>query len=107
MMSKEKGNDWEGLEADVSKYIGQTFASWMSPDNPPFHQDYAKPPYIDKLVKGIMGILPATTSKSEHMEEMNTTGGGASFNAGDGEGYARPNAFKKITKEDNTILVKV
>ena len=48
---------WKGLEADVSKYIGQTFASWMSPDSPPFAQEYAKAPYFDKLVKGIMEIV--------------------------------------------------
>jgi len=88
------------IEDEISKYIGLTFASWMSPDHPPFAQEYAKPPYIDKLVKGIMGILPARMSKSEHMEEMNTTGTGASFNAGSGEGYMTPNAFKKKNKED-------
>jgi hypothetical protein len=88
------------IEDEITKFIGQTFASWMSPSNPPFAQEYAKPPYIDKLVKGIMGILPARMSKSQHMEEMNTTGGGASFNAGAGEGYMTPNAFKKKNKED-------
>ena len=30
---------------------------------------------------------------------MNTTGGGASFNAGSGEGYMTPRAFKKKNKE--------
>ena len=29
------------------------------------------------------------------MDEASATGGGASFNAGSGEGYATPNAFKK------------
>ena len=32
--------------------------------------------------------------------ETNTTGTGASFNAGSGEGYMTPNAFKKKNKED-------
>ena len=31
---------------------------------------------------------------------MNTTGTGASFNAGSGEGYATPYAFKKKRKKD-------
>ena len=34
------------------------------------------------------------------MEEMSTTGTGASFNAGSGEGYMTPNAFKKKNKKD-------
>ena len=33
------------------------------------------------------------------MDEMNTTGTGASFNAGSGEGYMTPNAFKKKKKK--------
>ena len=36
----------------------------------------------------------------EELDEMNTTSGGASFNAGSGEGYMTPNAFKKKNKED-------
>ena len=87
------------IEDEISKYIGLTFASWMSPDNPPFHQDYAKPPYIDKLVKGIMGILPARMSKSEH-NEASMTGTGASITTGDSMAYATPNAFKKKNKKD-------
>ena len=37
---------------------------------------------------------------ADRMNEMNTTGTGASFNAGAGEGYMTPNAFKKKRKED-------
>ena len=82
------------LRDEVSKYIGQTFASWMSPSHPVFSKEYATPPYIDKLVDGIMGIVD-----KGNLEEMNTTGGGASFNAGSGEGYMTPNAFKKKNDE--------
>ena len=35
----------------------------------------------------------------EDLDEMNTTGSGASFNAGSGEGYMTPNAFKKKKKK--------
>ena len=35
----------------------------------------------------------------EDLDEMSTTGTGASFNAGSGAGYMTPNAFKKKTKE--------
>ena len=72
----------ENLEFDIKKYIGQTFASWMSPSNPPFAQEYAKSPYIDKLVDGIMDIVD-----KGNLKEMNTTGGGASFNSGNGMGH--------------------
>jgi|TARA_R110001583_G_scaffold102945_1_gene249700 hypothetical protein len=35
----------------------------------------------------------------EDLDEMNTTGTGASFNAGSGAGYMTPNAFKKKKKK--------
>ena len=37
---------------------------------------------------------------ADRMNEMSTTGTGASFNAGSGEGYATPYAFKKKRKKD-------
>ena len=40
---------------------------------------------------------------ADRMNEMNTTGTGASFNAGAGEGYATPNAFKKKRKDLNEV----
>jgi hypothetical protein len=64
------------LETELLKYVGQTFASWMSPssriggefiDNPPFSQEYAKPPYINKLVTGIIDIV-----NGEGFEEKET-----------------------------------
>jgi hypothetical protein len=36
--------------------------------------------------------------EQEGLDEMSTTGTGASFNAGSGEGYMTPNAFKKKKK---------
>ena len=57
----------ENLEFDIKKYIGQVFASWMSPSNPPFSQEYAKPPYIDKLAKGIVDYI--TNRYKTRMEE--------------------------------------
>ena len=58
------------LEYEVSKYIGQTFASWMSPSNPEFSQEYAKPPYIDKLVKGIMDIVNSRDLEEHHGDDF-------------------------------------
>ena len=39
-------------------------------------------------------------SAKKEVDEMSTTGGGASFNAGSGEGYMTPKAFKKKNKKD-------
>ena len=84
------------LRDEIAQYIDHTFASWMSPSNPEISKEYAKgSPYFDDLMKGIMDIVD-----KGNLEEMSTTGGGASFNAGDGEGYMTPNAFKKKNKED-------
>ena len=99
-------NDWKGLDAEVAKYIASTFATWMSPqsrvdgkfvDNPPFSQEYAKAPYFDKLVGGIMDIVNDYKGE-EDLEEQNSlaaAGSGASFTPGAGEGYMSPNAFNK------------
>ena len=38
--------------------------------------------------------------KQRNMDEMSTTGSGASFNAGTGAGYMTPYAFKKKRKKD-------
>jgi hypothetical protein len=45
------------LQDDIMRYVGQTFGSWMSPNTPPFSQEYAQPPYFDKLSKGIRDII--------------------------------------------------
>ena len=99
-------NDWKGLDAEVAKYIASTFATWMSPqsrvggefvDNPPFSKEYAKAPYFDKLVGGIMDIVNDYKGE-EDLEEQNSlaaAGSGASFTPGAGEGYMSPNAFNK------------
>jgi PDZ domain-containing secreted protein len=57
--------------------------------------DYIQEGEFDKGDKDVY-IEP----NEENIDEMNTTGGGASFNAGSGEGYMTPNAFKKKNKKD-------
>ena len=47
----------QAVNDEVMSYIGQTFGSWMSPDNPPFSQEYAKGPYWDGLSRGIRNIV--------------------------------------------------
>ena len=56
---------------------------------------------IQKLANQIQDFDPSAgiTLNPTDMDEMNTTGGGASFNAGDGMGYATPKAFKKKKKK--------
>ena len=85
-------NDWKGLSAEIAKYIGGTFASWMSPDNPQFHQDYAKAPYFDKLVGGIMDIVNDYEGE-EDLDEANVTGTGTTISTGESPAYATPHAF--------------
>ena len=89
-------NDWKGLDAEVAKYIGLTFASWMSPSHPEFSKEYAKAPYFDKLVMGIMKIVD--NYEGEELDEANMTGTGASFNAGNSMAYGSGNIFKKKQK---------
>ena len=47
----------QAVNDEVMAYIGQTFGSWMSPDNPPFSQEYAKGPYWETLSRGIKNIV--------------------------------------------------
>ena len=54
---KELSPTQQALHNDVMRYIGQTFGSWMSPDNPPFPQEYAQSPYFDNLSRGIRDIV--------------------------------------------------
>ena len=55
--------------------------------------DFLKQNYHIKIYDAVEDYLKS-------INEMNTTGGGASFNAGAGEGYMTPRAFKKKNKED-------
>ena len=89
------------LESVISKYIGQTFASWMSPDHPPFSQEYNKPPYFDKLIEGIMKTI--NDHEDPAIDEQNTlaANSGNSVTTGDGMGYMSPNAFGRKRKKVN------
>ena len=50
--------------------------------------------------KAARDLMDAVDRDEEGMMEANTTGTGASFNAGSGEGYMTPKAFKKKRKKD-------
>jgi len=56
--------------------------------------------YDYTMQDAVYAIMAALKQRNyDGLEEMNTTGGGASFNAGSGEGYMTPNAFKKKKKK--------
>jgi hypothetical protein len=74
----------EALNPEVSKKV-DSFIKAMAK-----RYDYSE----QDAVFAIMAAL-----KQRNMNEMNTTGTGASFNAGSGEGYMTPNAFKKKKKK--------
>ena len=55
--------------------------------------------YDYTMQDAVYAIMAALKQRNyEFIDEMNTTGTGASFNAGSGEGYMTPNAFKKKKK---------
>ena len=49
--------------------------------------------------------LAQAMEKEDELDEQNTTGTGTSFNAGDGAGYATPNAFAKKGKHKHKNVV--
>ena len=50
--------------------------------------------------EAVEALMGAVDRDEEGMMEANTTGTGASFNAGSGEGYMTPKAFKKKRKDN-------
>ena len=75
----------ESLNPEVSKMVNR-FIKGMAQK-----YDYSE----QDAVFAIMAAL-----KQRSMDEMSTTGTGASFQAGAGAGYATPYAFKKKRKKD-------
>ena len=53
---------------------------------------------LDKIKSSNEDLYNKVEDFMKSMKEMSTTGTGASFNAGSGEGYMTPNAFKKKKK---------
>ena len=55
--------------------------------------------YDYSMQDAVYAIMAALKQRNyDGLEEMSSTGTGASFNAGSGEGYMTPNAFKKKKK---------
>ena len=81
---KKNENVTEALNPEVSQKVN-AFIKAMAK-----RYDYSK----QDAVFAIMAAL-----KQRKMDEANMTGTGTSFNAGSGEGYMTPNAFKKKKKK--------
>ena len=82
---KKNENVTEALNPEVSQKVN-AFIKAMAK-----RYDYSE----QDAVFAIMAAL-----KQRNMDEANVTGTGASFNAGSGEGYMTPFAFKKKNKKD-------
>jgi hypothetical protein len=63
-----------------------------------FYTDNDELPFADMAKKHAKEFRDFLDNENE-LEENNMTGGGASFNAGAGEGYLTPNAFSKKDEE--------
>ncbi len=51
------------LESEIRRKVGLVFATWMSPDNPPFAQEYLyDPKYFDGLISNIMDAVNDKTN---------------------------------------------
>jgi len=55
---------------------------------------------LSEELKDLFNKFRTHVRKNYNLEEMNTTGTGASFTAGTGAGYMTPRAFKKKRKDD-------
>jgi len=63
--------------------------------------------YDYSMQDAVYAIMAALKQRNyDGLEEMNVTGGGSSFQAGTGAGYATPNAFKKKKKVNEVSYSK-
>ena len=84
---KKNENVTEALNPEVSQKVNAFIKSMAQ------RYDYSEQ-------DAVFAIMAALKQRDfDGLEEMSTTGGGASFNAGDGEGYMTPKAFKKKNDE--------
>ena len=95
--AKDEIPDKDKIYDAVVHEVQSAFATYMSPDFPPFSQEYLNDPgYVVKLAKRIS----ERAAKDIGLKESSATGTGASITTGDSMAYATPNAFKKKNKED-------
>ena len=86
IMAALKQRNYDGLEEhhNDEDFPGKDLSAWD---------------LLDKIKPSNEDLYNKVEDFMKSMKE-NTTGSGASFNAGSGEGYMTPNAFKKKNKED-------
>ena len=95
--AKDEIPDKDKIYDAVVHEVQSAFATYMSPDFPPFSQEYLNDPgYVVKLAKRIS----ERAAKDIGLKEASATGTGASITTGDSMAYATPKAFKKKNKED-------
>jgi hypothetical protein len=93
-LQTEFGVSEEEAKEILAKYLSDTKNEHHDKENFP-EVDQKTKDYLDKLEDTDPSGYKAVEDYIKAMNEMNVTGGGASFNAGAGEGYATPAAFNK------------
>ena len=101
-----RGPAYQELDSGIQYYIDE-FIKDIEEEN---RESGTK--YLNDLIKAIEALRDSATYEDfdpsfepgyrgnpMDMDEMNTTGTGASFTAGSGAGYMTPNAFKKKKKK--------
>ena len=96
------GEEGEMAKADITEVIddAQDIAKMIDPDTNLPEWVEAKITKAADYLNKVKDYLSNYDVRKNDIDEMSTTGGGASFNAGSGEGYMTPKAFKKKNKED-------
>ncbi len=63
LMNEYSWKEESPLESEIRRKVGLVFATWMSPDNPPFAQEYLyDPKYFDGLISNIMDAVNDKTN---------------------------------------------
>ena len=98
--TKENINEGHGLSGDDVKIL-KTLISQIEQGTISSKMTNNFTKVLNFLIKSnIKQDKTRDLSKNEDMDEISTTGTGASFQAGSGEAYATPFAFKKKRKRD-------
>ena len=103
MMAKEKPKTPQDVEIGTLNKAVEDLANMYSYGEildalKVFYIDNGEQPFAEMAKKHAKEFRDFLDSKDDELDEANMTGTGASFNAGDGAGYASPNAFAKKGK---------
>ena len=109
MMGKEKSKTPQDVERGTLNKAIEDLAKMYSYGEmldalKVFYTDNGEQPFADMAKKHAKEFREFLDNEDE-LDEQNVTGTGTTFNAGDGEGYATPNAFAKKGKWKNKNMV--